>query len=162
MTTWKLTFENPSDGFAYPSAIAVGTEGEVWVVDPSKQSLCVIAKDAQRSVRCPIGQADTQRGFADGAGAAVRIRAQAGLLALADGSILFADTGNNRLRKVRCTGRGGVGCSVTTVAGSGRVGLSLGVAALADLPVPSGLAPLSYGRIVVSDPYHNVLRVVTP
>ena len=51
---------------------------------------------------------------------------------------------------------------VFTVAGSGRLGTALGIAAQSDLVAPAGLALLGDGSLLVSDSFNNTIRRVVP
>lgn len=72
-----------------------------------------------------------------------------------DGSLLIADTGNNRIRRIDPGG------TITTVAGNGNFGFSGdGAPAIdAELAGPAGLA-VKDGAILVADTWNNRIRVV--
>ena len=78
--------------------------------------------------------------------------------AQADGSILIADTGNHRVRRVDPNG------VITTVAGTGRSGVSGdgGPAAAARLREPEAVATLPDGGYLIADPGGGRLRRVGP
>jgi sugar lactone lactonase YvrE len=149
--------------FNNPSAIAVGTDGTVYVYDAGNQRLVRIDKGATGgySVKTIAGATSGSTGFADGVGSAARFRAQMGLTALPDGSLLLADTANFRIRKI-VPGADADSTQVCTFAGSGNSGGTLGAAQTSDVTAPSGLAALPDGRVVVSDSFYNTLRVISP
>ncbi len=81
----------------------------------------------------------------------------------ADHSVLIADSGNNRIRKVAPDG------AITTIAGGAETSLpddpdtlraSGGPATAAKLDNPSALAVAADGSIVIADSGHNALRLV--
>jgi hypothetical protein len=74
------------------------------------------------------------------------------------GNIFFADTGNNRVRKIDSTG------AITTVAGNGHVGSSGdgGPAANAALNQPQGVAVDVFGNLFITDLGNNRVRRVSP
>src|SRR4029078_12409690 len=73
-----------------------------------------------------------------------------------DGNVYFADSGNNRVRRIDTEG------VVSTVAGSGRAATSGdgGPALLAALWNPTGLALDDEGNLYVSQPDDNRIRRV--
>lgn len=160
VSTLELTFPTSDLGLVNPSALAASPGGDLFVVDASNERVCRIGSGSHR-VSCIAGQREVGLGFRDGSGAVSRLRAQMGLLALPDGTLLVADTGNHRVRRIR-PGADGASTVVTTLAGSGQVGTALGAALQSDLPTPSGLALLPDGRVLVSDPFHSVIRAIQP
>jgi hypothetical protein len=78
--------------------------------------------------------------------------------ALADGSYLIADAGNNRIRAVGADG------IMRTVAGSGASGYEGdgGAAEAARLNSPTGVAPVAGGGFLIADRGNGVIRQVAP
>ncbi|MRI86856.1 hypothetical protein FGE12_01595 [Aggregicoccus sp. 17bor-14] len=145
--------------FNNPSAIAVGSAGEVFVFEGYSQKLKRIAPEAPHAVTTLAGK-DGAQGFADGPGNQARFRAQMGLAVGPVGEIYIADTANFRLRKV-ITGADAASSRVYTIAGSGKLGLTLGSGSQADLSIPAGLAVVpSDESILVTDAFNNVIRRV--
>jgi NHL repeat-containing protein len=81
-----------------------------------------------------------------------------GAVATADGGLLIADTGNNRIRRVAPDG------TITTVAGNGVRGFSGdgGPATAAELNAPHAVAGLPDGGFLVADEANNRVRRVWP
>lgn len=96
--------------FNAPVGLAVAADGAIFVADTYNDCIRRIAPDGQ--VRTLAGASEP--GFADGTGAAARFDTPCGLAIAADGSLLVADTGNHRIRRVTMDG------VVTTVAGTGE------------------------------------------
>jgi sugar lactone lactonase YvrE len=96
--------------FNAPVGVAVGEDGTIFVADTYNDRIRAIAKDSQ--VRTIAG--GREPGFADGAGAEVRFDTPCGIAVAADGSLLVADTGNRRIRRVESNGQ------ATTLAGNGE------------------------------------------
>ncbi|HSP18670.1 MAG TPA: N,N-dimethylformamidase beta subunit family domain-containing protein [Myxococcaceae bacterium] len=157
-------FADAADGvqarFQYPSALAVATSGDVFVIDAGNAVIRRIDAKAPHAVSTLAGMPG-RFGFADGAGDSVRFRAQLGAAVTADGRLLVGDAGNSRVRTLE-PARGAGPTRVKTIAGSGRVGNALGDAASSDLVTPTGLAVLPDGSVVVSDPWNQVVRRVVP
>jgi glucose/arabinose dehydrogenase len=80
-----------------------------------------------------------------------------GVASLPDGSLVLADTGNNRLRKVSPTG------VITTVAGTGRFGFAGdgGLATAAELAAPRGIASLPDGSVLFPDSGNHRVRLIS-
>ncbi|XXF80245.1 hypothetical protein P2318_10970 [Myxococcaceae bacterium GXIMD 01537] len=156
-------FEDASVGtrasFNGPSAVAVAPSGEVYVMDSGNQRLRRISAGGSRAVTTIAGRPDNPVGFADGGGMVARFRAQAGLVLTRGGELLLSDTGNFRLRGV-VPGATQAATQVYTFAGSGRVGTALGSGEAADIVAPAGLALLPDERLLVSDSYNNVVRLI--
>lgn len=81
-----------------------------------------------------------------------------GMATQADGSVLIADTGNNRIRRVAPDGR------IFTIAGDGTAALSGdgGPAINAQLNAPTDLAVLGDGTILVADSGNHRIRRIAP
>ncbi|MFY9554255.1 MAG: IPT/TIG domain-containing protein, partial [Blastocatellia bacterium] len=91
-------------------------------------------------------------GFADGAPAQARFRDPAGIAIAPDDSILIADAGNNRIRRVAPDG------IVTTVAGDGIAGFIDGFGSSARFDNPQGVAIDASGLVYVADTGNNRIR----
>lgn len=92
-----------------------------------------------------------------GPATAAAIDSPRGVAVLADGSILFPDTNNHRVRKVSPSG------VITTVAGTGAQGFSGdgGAATSARLSIPFGVAPTAGGGFLVVDVGNQRVREVS-
>ncbi|MEO6924575.1 MAG: Ig-like domain repeat protein, partial [Bryocella sp.] len=135
-----------------PEGVAVGPDGALYIADTGNQRIRrvvggVIATFAGTGVA----------GFSgDGAAAtAAQLRKPTALAFDGDGNLLFADTGNQRVRRV-------VGGVLGTVAGNGVEGFSGdgGSALSAELDGPGGLVVLADGRILVADTHNHRVRSI--
>jgi DNA-binding beta-propeller fold protein YncE len=146
--------------FNGPAALAVARDGTVYIADSRNHCLRRLSRDG--SVGTLAGEPGVA-GYADGRGGEARFSNPAGLAVLGDGSVLIADTGNHRLRRVSRTGL------VVTVAGCetprddlGRElgGYRDGPAQQAQFRFPVGLAVTPEGSILVGDAGNGCIRAV--
>ncbi|ATB40347.1 hypothetical protein CYFUS_005796 [Cystobacter fuscus] len=148
--------------FAYPSALALGKAGELYVLDAGSQHLRRIQAGPTRSVVTLAGLGSgAPIGFLDGVGSVSSFRAQLGLAVGPQGEVVLADTANFRIRKI-LPGATAADTQVSTIAGSGRLGTNLGSGDVADIVAPTGLAVDPQGRIYVSDSFNHAIRLITP
>jgi len=98
---------------------------------------------------------EDRTGYKDGQGSKARFHEPRGLAVASDGSLLVADSGNNRLRRVTPHG------TVSTVAGEER-GFADGVGTVARFSTPRGIVMDGHGTIYVSDFHNGCIRKVTP
>lgn len=104
------------------------------------------------------GTRDTSGNSGDGGPASgARLNAPTSFLVLGDGSILIADTGNDRIRRVVPGG------AITAWAGTGSAGFSGdgGAATQARLNAPTGLALLPDGSVLIADTGNDRIRRVS-
>ena len=97
-----------------PAALAVSSTGVLYVVDPARDQILRMLPDGRFAVVAGSGR----HGFSGDGGpatrAALRLSAYSGLAVSADGTVYFADSGNNRVRAVLPDGR------IVSVAGDAR------------------------------------------
>jgi DNA-binding beta-propeller fold protein YncE len=146
--------------FNNPSAIAVGAGGELYVLDGGNQRIRRISAGPERAVQTLAGKEANPAGFADGPGTEARFRAQLGMTLTLEGDLLVADTANFRIRKV-ALGEDAASTRVFTVAGTGRLGTRLGSGDNSDIVAPTGLTLNPAARVLVSDSYNHVIRLMT-
>lgn len=130
--------------FRAPIGVAV-RENKIYVADAYNDRIRVIENGAVKTV------AGGERGFADGANA--RFNTPCGVAVLPDNSVLVADTGNHRVRKISPDG------SVSTFAGSGEAASKNGFSDEAAFVEPIGIAVEASGAIYVADAGANEIRV---
>jgi len=136
-----------------PRDVAPLTAGGYLVADAANNRIRRVSGDGTITTVAGTGVA----GFAgDGAdAAAARLNQPEGVVSLADGGFLIADTGNNRIRKVQ----NGL---ISTVAGTGVAGLSGdgGAATAARLSEPAAVDPTADGGFLIADRGNNRIRKV--
>ncbi|MBK9517940.1 MAG: hypothetical protein IPO09_11390 [Anaeromyxobacter sp.] len=128
-----------------PAALAVGPDGSVYVAERGNRVVRRVAPDGTITTVAGTGQAgDSGDG---GPATAAALTDPAALAASADGALYLADRGAHRVRRVAPGG------TISTVAGTGQAGFSGdgGLAALAQLSQPTGLAVDRAGNLLVAD-----------
>ncbi len=144
--------------FDGPAALACDSAGAVYVADSRNHCVRRITPGGLVST---LAGAAGEAGFADGAPTEARFSGPAGILLAGDGSLLVADTGNHRLRRVFESGE------VSTIAGAETacddVGRPLGghrdgPAHEAQFRFPVGLAVSSDGTIYIGDAGNHCVR----
>ena len=143
--------------FAFPSAVAVGPDNNVYVADTYNHRICKLTRPASTgdtwTVTTVAGTGIA--GFLDGAGAVAKFNYPYGMTVDGSGNIYVADAYNHRIRKVTPNG------SVTTYAGSGTAGsLDSPTATSARLNTPESVV-LAGGSLFVADTGNHRIREIT-
>ncbi len=134
-----------------PRGLQALTDGRIAMSDPVHDVLSIL--DPASGAIEPLAGARDVSDYRDGSGGAARFSQPYGL-ALADGALLVADQGNNRIRRVTLDG------VVTTFAGDGVAGNNGGNAATARFRLPQDLA-FSGSRIYISDHGNHTIRRIS-
>jgi sugar lactone lactonase YvrE len=136
--------------FNAPVGVAVASDGTIFVADTYNDRIRAI--DAGGQVRTLAGT--DEPGYRDAAtGEEARFDTPCGIAVDLDGTLVVADTGNHRLRRVR------VGGEVTTIAGSGAQDVFDGSPQEASFNEPTSVAVDSDGTIYVADAGGSAVRV---
>jgi sugar lactone lactonase YvrE len=152
-----------SAAFAFPSAVAVGPDDNVYVSDTYNHRICKLTRPATAGAQWTVTNlagAGTA-GFLNGAGSVARFNYPYGLDLDASGNVYVADGLNHRIRKVTPAG------AVSTFAGSGQAGFSADGALLADakFDTPQGLVIVAKAgfqeTVCVADRGNNRIRLIT-
>ena len=150
---WRIAGNSPPVEFARgldtPSAIAFDKNGGLIVADSGSHTIKRIDPSGTISI---VAGTDGQFGDVDGNALSARFNAPVGVAIRDDGSIVVADTYNDKIKLIS----NGV---VTTLAGSGR-GFADGSAALAKFDTPCSVAGWHDGRVIVADALNARIRVV--
>jgi len=141
-----------------PAGVAVNAAGDLFVADTGAHAIYELTRSAQGAfgpVRRLAGNG--ARGFAGDGGraGAARISEPRGLSIDRQGDLVFADSGNNRVRRIS---RG----AIDTIAGSGVLGLAgdRGPAPSASLAYPAAVAGDSNGGLYVADTGNARIRLL--
>ena len=138
-----------------PAGVAVASDGRLFVADMHNQRIRVVGLDGVIETFAGNGQ----MGFAGDGGPAVaaELASPRGLVVAPDGSLLIADSNNQRIRRVDTTG------VITSVAGAGVEGAAAdGLAATAaSLDSPRAVGVSSFGSAVFVDTENRLVKVLT-
>jgi sugar lactone lactonase YvrE len=129
--------------------VAVNKDGVIFVADTYNDSIRAIENGRVRTLA-----GGGEPGFRDGRGAEARFDTPCGIALATDGSLLIADTGNHRIRRVSLDG------DVTTIAGSGDSGDRDGYIAEAAFDEPTGIASRRDGMIFVTGALRSRVRMI--
>lgn len=133
--------------FNAPLGIAI-SEGKIFVADTYNDRLRIIENGTVRTL------AGSEKGFGDSVtGLEAKFDTPCGVAIEKDGSVLVADTGNRRIRRITADG------TVSTFAGNGEWGTKNGWNFQATFAEPIGIAIDEFGAIYVSDAGANAIRV---
>jgi sugar lactone lactonase YvrE len=144
---------------AFPRAMAFDASGNLFFVDVGFNTIRKI--DGTTNIMSHIaGIANFSANSPDGPSAATTpLNSPFGLVVQSDGSLLVAEAGGHRIRKIIPGG------AISTIAGTAGVNTSTGdngLATAATLNGPFGLAKDSAGNIYVAESYANRIRKITP
>ncbi|HEY6402072.1 MAG TPA: SMP-30/gluconolactonase/LRE family protein [Blastocatellia bacterium] len=129
--------------------VAVNKYGVIFIADTYNDSIRAIENGRVRTI---AGAGEP--GFRDGRGAEARFDTPCGIAVGVDGSLLVADTGNHRIRRVTLDGE------VTTIAGSGVPEDHDGYLPEAAFAEPMGIALRRDGVIFVTDAARSSVRMI--
>ncbi len=135
-----------------PTDVAFAADGGYYIADSRNHRIRRVAPDGTITTF-----AGTDRGLSGDGGpaTAARLDTPRELAVLAEGALLVADAGNNRIRRIAANG------IITTVAGT-TTGFSGdgGLAANAQLSNPRGVTPTAAGGYLIADAGNNRIRNV--
>jgi len=136
--------------FNGPVGLAVGKDGTIYVADTYNDRIRAI--DAEGKVRTIAG--GSEPGYADAAsGAQSRFDTPCGIAVDLDGTLVVADTGNHRLRRIQPDG------AVATIAGTGAQDSFDASLLSASFNEPTGVAIDDEGTIYVAEAGGSGVRV---
>ncbi len=152
---WRLVPDSApvefASGLETPSAIAFAKNGDLMVADTGSHTIKRIDKKGAISI---VAGTDGQFGDVNGDALSAKFNAPIGVAVRDDGSIVVADTYNDKIKLIS----NGV---VTTLAGSSR-GFADGAGTRAKFDTPCSVAMWHGGRIVAADTLNSRIRVIEP
>ena len=139
-----------------PRGLAVGTKGELYISDTGNHRVAVMGADRRLATFAGTGVAGNA-GLKEPATAA-QLNAPEQLAVGPGGDLYIADTGNNRIVRVKGNG------TLTLVAGDGTPGFAGDgdTAVSAHLYKPRGLALDASGKVYIADTGNGRVRRVSP
>jgi len=140
--------------FRWPQGVAVDTAGNVDVVDTSNHT---IRRITSAGVVSTIAGSPGNAGIADGAAAAARFNAPAGIGIDPSGTRYIADSENFAIRKMSA-----VGTTVTLAGSPGLSGSTDGTGGDARFYLPRGAATDAAGNAYVADTVNHTIRRISP
>lgn len=132
-----------------PVGLALAPDGTLFFTDNTQHAVLELKNDGTVTLVAGCGHP----GNMDGVGNTACFRNPTGLVRLDDGSLIVADTGNCKLRKIFADG------SVETLAGTGKAGKSDSADPLTgQLTDPRGLALAKDGTLYIADSGSSNIR----
>jgi glucose/arabinose dehydrogenase len=139
-----------------PHGVALLPDGAFLIADALNNRIRRVGPDGLITTVVGTGR----DAFSGDGGPAVdaAIGAPRGIATLADGTLLIADSDNNRIRRVSPDG------TIDTIAGDGSAGFAGdgGSADAAELKKPFGVAPVPGGGYLIADTANSRIRLVGP
>ncbi len=152
---WSIGQDSVPAVFAHglhtPSAIAFDKSGSLIVADTGSHTIKQIGPDGKPAIVAGI---EGTGGDADGPALSAMFNAPIGVAVLEDGSIVVADTYNDKIKMIR-------NGSVSTLAGS-TSGFADGSGINAMFDTPCGVTAWTDDRILVADTNNHRIRVIAP
>jgi sugar lactone lactonase YvrE len=136
--------------FTTPRSAVADAQGNVYVADGGARMLRKITTDGRVVTVAGSGA----YGYQDGQGAEAQFKGLSGLAMDASGNVLVADEQDHRIRKVTPEG------VVTTLAGTGALGLANGPANQAKFANPTALVLDAQGNVLVADAGNHQIRMI--
>lgn len=135
-----------------PNGLALNDKGELFISDIGTHQIFKL--DGRGRLVVVAGTGESGFSGEGGQGAKAQLHAPHDLAFDAEGNLLIADTGNQRIRRIN---RQGI---ITTIAGNGQAELAGDGAAAtaASLNNPQGIAVDAEGRLLIADTYNHVVR----
>lgn len=137
--------------FSLPSDVALGTGGEIFVVDIFHTVRRITAAGSVSN----FAGTSFSAGNRDGVGTAARFDVPFGIGSDPSGSFFVADRNNNLVRKIT------PGAVVTTLAGSSGYGSADGSGRAARFDNPRGVTTDAVGNVYVADTLNHTVRKIT-
>ncbi len=147
---------NGTASFDAPTALAVDSQGNVFVSDAANERIRKIDVNGNVTTVAGNGTMGNVDGTGGPAGTA-EFYDPFGLALDGLGNIFVADSGNNSIRKIDANG------NVTTVAGNGTLGFANGTGGrngTAEFFDPSGVVVDAQGNLLVADTGNNCIRKI--
>ncbi len=143
--------------FDAPSGVAMDSSGNIYVADTLNDEIREITPAG--AVTTLAGTAGTT-GSVNGNGTVALFSGPTGIAVNSAGDIFVADSGNNEIREIVCTGTTASTCTVSTLAGSTTPGNTNGLGTQALFRFPTEVAVDSSGNLYVADTQNQEIREI--
>ena len=143
--------------FDAPSGVAMDSSGNIYVADTLNDEIREITPGG--AVTTLAGTAGTA-GSLNGSGTAALFSGPTDVAVNSAGDIFVADSGNNEIREIVCTGTTASTCTVSTLAGSTTPGNTNGLGTQALFRFPTDVAVDSSGNLYVADNGNQEIREI--
>ena len=140
--------------FAHPFGVAVDAAGNVYVADFSSNMIRKINSSDIVSTLAGTGTAGSAN-TTTATTTTASFNQPSGVAVDATGNVYVADVLNNMIRKISPAG------VVSTLAGSGTLGLANGTGAAASFYRPAGVTVDATGNVYVADEYNSMIRKIS-
>ncbi|QRK09523.1 hypothetical protein JQX13_05140 [Archangium violaceum] len=143
--------------FRYPTAVAVGPAGEIYVADSENHVIRLLKREESGWTVSTLAGQPSRSGFADGPAARARFNRPMALAVDAAGNLYIADQVGNRIRMLRADTQ-----EVVTIAGTGAGGRQdAAIGTKATLNNPTALALGKDGFLYVFEAGNQLVRRVS-
>ena len=135
------------------------SNGNIYVADMFNHAIRKITPSGLVSTlagtKIYVNYLNQSLGFVDGQGTSARFQYPQGIAVDSTGNVFVSDTSNQAIRKITPSG------VVSTIAGNGKRGLSIGQGSGVTFTRPIGLTIDNNGTIYVADSGNNLIRKIT-
>lgn len=139
-----------------PTGVALNAAGEIFLADAQSHRIRKITRDGR--IQTIAGNGTPGFSGDGGPAASANVNSPNHVTVDASGNVIFADTGNHRVRSISPAG------VITTIAGNGTPGFTgdNGAATAASLRSPYGVARDASGNLYIADSGNGRVRRVQP
>ncbi len=139
-----------------PGNVVLGPAGALYIADSNNDRIRVV--DASGIITTVAGVGTSGYSGDGGPAASAQLDSPTGIVLDSTAALVFADTYNNRIRRVSATG------IITTIAGTGVAGYSGdgGPATSAEFRWPTHIVLDTYGNLLIADYLNHAVRRLDP